>query len=943
MEAFDVKKAAVCLVPAVLMALTLGVFAPVVFGGRTFAFRDGAHFYPPLWRLTAHEWSAGRLPLWNPYENLGQPLLASPPAAVFYPGQLLFLLPLPAAWLPKLYVIGHVLLAAFTAYLLARAFRAGSMAASVCAIAYAFSGNVLMQHANAPFLVGAAWLPLTLLCIERIARLAVAAPACPPAGRNAAAGRNPAAVRWSLGLGALMALMVLGGDPQMAYNVGLIAALYVAIALVARRRRRGGADRRAVSSCFRFQASRNGSDPCPLSLWERVRALARTPCRDLPRFSQALIPSPFPKRRGEFSESRLLWVAGRRAFCLFGLAGFAALVLAAVQVLPSAQFADRSNRVPPGWGDRLHARLEPRSHHEHVYHFSVAPWRLAEFLWPNVSGRQYPVHRRWLDGVPAEGRIWTPTLYMGVFPLVLALAALRFRRGPLRQRWLSWLVLLSAVAGFGFYGLGWLLAELGVDVGVGGPFGGLYWLMNVVLPGYVRFRYPAKLLVITTLALSVLAARGWDRTFAGRQPRSGRLLFGLGAISMAGLLGAIAVRPFWSDWTAAVPSNPLFGPLDAAGAWRDLAGAFAQTALLCSVFAWLLWKRTKAEKRDRADLCDASEGPFRKNGPVPFRSEATVRPRAGAGKGRGTGAVVAAVPLVALALVAADLGWANAWLVATAPDEVAASPSQFGRRIAQAQPADDEAGPRVWRHPVWLRPEWRESGSPDRLAEAKQFDLDTVWPNYNFDMRIAVAEVHGTMMLSDYAGFLAASRSPSPEGPLTVFDLAAYAVRPSGRTMPARWEEVDRVPGAVLWRNRRPLPRAWIAAPESAGRLRNLEGESCRIVHFDPQRIDMEATLLEPGLVVLAEQHYPGWRLEVSRAGEGGRSVPIRQANGVMRAAELPAGSYRMTFRFRPRMVYLGALISGFGWLALAGWIGWTSCRRLIGRWPPPNESPPGS
>ena len=45
---------------------------------------------------------------------------------------------------------------------------------------------------------------------------------------------------------------------------------------------------------------------------------------------------------------------------------------------------------------------------------------------------------------------------------------------------------------------------------VGDEVGGLYWLMTVVLPGYVYFRYPAKLLVIAALGLSMLAARGWD-------------------------------------------------------------------------------------------------------------------------------------------------------------------------------------------------------------------------------------------------------------------------------------------------------------------------------------------------------------------------------------------------------------------------------------------------
>ena len=163
--------------------------------------------------------------------------------------------------------------------------------------------------------------------------------------------------------------------------------------------------------------------------------------------------------------------------------GFA---LSAVQVLPSAEFARRSDRaasdVPrtiyelPGylaggrktpidpdsrWTDGLTCRrLEPGTHLASVYHFSVGPWRLAEYFWPNVSGRQFPLHRRWLDVVPAEGRIWVPTLYMGLVPLVLAVASMRLRRRHGRLAWLTWIVVLAVVGSFGWYGLGWLASEI---------------------------------------------------------------------------------------------------------------------------------------------------------------------------------------------------------------------------------------------------------------------------------------------------------------------------------------------------------------------------------------------------------------------------------------------------------------------------------------------------
>ena len=825
---------------APVLLVTIAVFAPVLFADRTFAFRDAAHFFPPLWRMTFGEWSAGRIPLWNPYENLGQPLLANPTAAVCYPGQLLFLLPLPFLEAFKVYIVGHVLLAAAAAYRLARAFKSTRAAAVVCALAYAFSGTVLMQHTNPPFLVGAAWLPLAVLCIDRIARLSIGG-----LFRGEPGGSkwwSVAAVRWSVGLGTLLAMMVLGGDPQMAYNVGLIAALYLTIALM--RRRRGLTALKQVR-------------------WESLRSS---------------------------------WRPVVQAAALFGGAALVAVVLAAVQLLPAWQFAGRSDRVPPQWRDLAKARLQPHSHHEHVYHFSVGPWRLAEFLWPNVAGRQYPVNRRWFRAIRAEGRVWTPTLYMGILPVVLGLTAMRFRRGSIRHRWLSWLVLLSTLAGFGYYGLGWLLREFGVDTALGGPFGGLYWLMTLVLPGYVRFRYPAKLLVVTALALSVLASIGWDRAFSGHSGRVYRMLVRLGVLSLLGCLSALAVRPFWAAWMAAVPADPLFGPLDATGAWRDLASGFGQTALLCAIFGWLVRMHMKTTSRK-------------------------------------AGRLLLVAPQAALVLLAVELGWSNAWIVATAPTEVAESASRFAGRIADMAADGPRAGEpvsaRVWRYPIWLPAPWGETGSVDRLTTSMCFDRDTIWPNHHLDFDIAVVEVHGTMMPRSFGALLAARSAGKPDRRVRVLDLASYAVTPPAARLPLSWERLDRLPGAVLWHNRRPLPRAWIADADYPERPRNPEAESCHVVYFDPQRVVVDANLREPGLLVLAEQFYPGWRLEVSRAWEGGRDVPIRRANEAMRSAELRAGAYRLTFVFRPRLVFLGAAISAVGWLLLAAWTAWTASQRL--------------
>ena len=59
-----------------------------------FVYRDTGHYYYPLFEWTSSQWSHGNVPLWNPQENLGEPLAADATASLFYPGKLVFVLPL---------------------------------------------------------------------------------------------------------------------------------------------------------------------------------------------------------------------------------------------------------------------------------------------------------------------------------------------------------------------------------------------------------------------------------------------------------------------------------------------------------------------------------------------------------------------------------------------------------------------------------------------------------------------------------------------------------------------------------------------------------------------------------------------------------------------------------------------------------------------------------
>src|SRR5579883_689657 len=191
--------APVLLILACFATVFLSCYAPILFGDRQFGYRDGAHYYYPLHARVQQEWNAGRVPLWEPEENAGMPLLGNPTAAVLYPGKLIYAV-LPYAWAARVYVVAHTALAWAAMLALLRSWGAGAIASALAALAYAFGAPVLFQSSNMIFLVGAAWLPLGFRAVDRWARL----------------GRRPGLVE----LAVVLAMQTLGGDPESAYLLG---------------------------------------------------------------------------------------------------------------------------------------------------------------------------------------------------------------------------------------------------------------------------------------------------------------------------------------------------------------------------------------------------------------------------------------------------------------------------------------------------------------------------------------------------------------------------------------------------------------------------------------------------------------------------------------------------------------------------------------------------
>jgi len=89
-----------------------------------------------------------------------------------------------------------------------------------------------------------------------------------------------------------------------------------------------------------------------------------------------------------------------------------------------------------------------------------------------------------------------------------------------------------------------------------------------------------------------------------------------------------------------------------------------------------------------------------------------------------------------------------------------------------------------------------------------------------------------------------------------------------------------------------------------------------KIQDYTNQRVTLQASLSNPGVLVLADSYYPGWRAYVD-----GEESPILRANLFFRALELPAGNHRVEFRYQPRSFAIGLVVSLLSLVSMSAWI----------------------
>ena len=157
---------------------------------------------------------AGEMPLWNPYQLGGMPLLADIQAAVYYPPNLL----LSAIYWGRdisytgfeALIVVHYAIGAVLMYGYLRHLKLHPAAALLGAIAFEFNGFFIGHRGHYSMLSVVVWVPGVMWFLDK--------------AWSAIKGRT--AVGWTVAAGLILSQLFMGGHPQLAFYSGLFIGAY---------------------------------------------------------------------------------------------------------------------------------------------------------------------------------------------------------------------------------------------------------------------------------------------------------------------------------------------------------------------------------------------------------------------------------------------------------------------------------------------------------------------------------------------------------------------------------------------------------------------------------------------------------------------------------------------------------------------------------------------
>lgn len=551
-------------------------------------------------------------------------------------------------------------------------------------------------------------------------------------------------------------------------------------------------------------------------------------------------------------------------------AGFISLGLAmsAVQILPTAEMTKYSTRENLSY--------------EWISIFSFPPENLLTLLIPDFFGDMLKT--------PYWGKnyLWEMTAYVGIMPLLLAMIAVFYVRR--RVVWFfAGVAIVSIILAMGKYT----------------PL--LEFLYNYV-PGFHLFRGNSKFIFITALSMAVLSGFGADaltKSTDGLKKAFKALIIGFGVVMAAGTLIIYTVcDEGWFRWAInrAVSSSDFYSnpaPFLLRGFESVAVGSFYDAILwaigliIAGTAVLLLYSYGKLKEKvlmatiimiivfdlftfgmrymvtfdSREVYWDKDVVNFLKQDKEPFR---VIAPE-----------------------MAINSGAASGIEILSGYDTIMVKRYSEIINFSQGASPDEPM--------LWL--DIRSVNKLTDLLNAKYLILESGWPVNNPAFRTVFDDgryriyqnlnalprafvVHGYKIINGRDGIFKELESPG-------FNPALSAITE---------EEVDGLLNS---------PSAKSPTPS--------------FISYSPNRITIEAYLTAPGLFVLGDIWYPGWKAFVD-----GKETKIYRTNYVMRGVALSEGRHRVEFRYDPLSFKIGGLISLTSLIFVTAFLIWDWRRREI-------------
>ncbi|MEP6718667.1 MAG: YfhO family protein [bacterium] len=161
-----------------------------------------------------------------------------------------------------------------------------------------------------------------------------------------------------------------------------------------------------------------------------------------------------------------------------------------------------------------------------------------------------------------------------------------------------------------------------------------------------------------------------------------------------------------------------------------------------------------------------------------------------------------------------------------------------------------------------------------------------------------------------------------------------------------RWRRLKKLERVSIFENAQALPRAWLASEvltlnenqilnvvrtgelpdgevwhpqqvalvetqltlpgaNEVGQPAQLRTARADVTRYEPNRLEIRTTSPAPGVLVLSENYFPGWRVYVD-----GQRAQLLRVNYNLRGVVLPSGEHAVSFVYRPWSVLIGVMVS---------------------------------